>query len=220
MNIVGIDYSVNSPGIVKFTVNDSLEIININYLGFSTSKRTCDLDPANIYHYKDFDNSFEKVYWFRDHCLNFMNLSSADYCAIEDYAFGASGRVFGIAESTFAMKEKLYDNGAHLRTYPPSAIKKFSTGLGNADKNKMLDAFNQSEHAKIFEHLPKNNPKEDLVDAFFVAQMLLTELKLRRGLITLGDLTKKQSEVFSQTSKSNPETILNRKFIQKQLDSI
>ena len=220
MQIIGLDYSVNSPGCVKFLVDDSLEIKEINYLGFTDVKKTAAIDPNNIkwYSKKDFDNSFQKVYWFRDHCLNFMKLNPEDVVGIEGYAFCGVGKVFNIAEATFSIKEKIYDSGAKLRIYEPTAIKKFSTGLGNADKTKMSMAFNKTEHCRIFDRLLEGNPREDLIDAFFVAQMLLKELKLRKGLLNLSSMPEKQIECFNQTSKANPENLLVRKFIQKPID--
>ena len=219
IQIVGADYSMNSPACVKFLVDDALEIVEISYIGFSSVKKTVALDPNHILHYKDFSNQFEKIYWFRDQCIDFIKPTPQDYCAIEDYAFCGVGKVFNIAETTGAFKNAVYNSGASLRAYPPTSIKKFSTGLGNADKTKMSVAFNATEYAKLFGRLLEGNPREDLVDAFFVAQMLLSELKVRKGLLNLSDLSKKQSECFTQTSKSNPETILNRVFIQKPLDT-
>lgn len=215
--IVGMDYSINSPGCVKFLVNEVLEITDISYIGFSSVKKIVALDKNIIYYHKNqFLNQFEKYYWFRDKCLEFMSLTEKSYVGIEDYAFGATGRVFSIAESTFAIKSQIYNSGAVLRTYPPTLIKKFSTGKGNANKRDMFVSFYGTPDTSLLQHLSEGSPQEDLIDAYFVAKMLLNELKVRRGIIPLSSLTPKQIECFNATSKSHPDNILMRDFIQKE----
>jgi hypothetical protein len=41
--------------------------------------------------------------------------------AIEDYAFGASGKVFDIAETIGAIKNQFYTSSIPYKKYPPSA---------------------------------------------------------------------------------------------------
>jgi len=55
---------------------------------------------------------------------------------MEGYAFGATGRVFQIAENTGSLKYQLWKEGLGYDVYPPSMIKKFATGKGNANKEK------------------------------------------------------------------------------------
>jgi Holliday junction resolvasome RuvABC endonuclease subunit len=145
-----------------------------------------------------------------------MKLEKEDVVAIEGYAFCAKGKVFNIAEATYALKEKIYENGNKLRIYEPTTIKKFSTEIGNADKEKMNECFIATNHDYVLEHLPSGSPREDIIDAFYVCKLLQTELKLRKGLIQLKELSEKQIECFNQASKSNPENILVRKFIERR----
>jgi Holliday junction resolvasome RuvABC endonuclease subunit len=217
LKIFGIDYSVNSPAVVRIHIDSDLNETDISYLGFSDVKKTAEIDKNNIIYYnkKQFNNYIEKIYWFRDNILDFMKLDKDDIVGLESYAFCAKGKVFNIAEATFSIKSAIYDSGAKLRTYEPTLIKKFSTGKGTANKEAMLEEFNRSEYKELFGDLPSNNPKEDLVDAFYIAKLLLTELRIRRGLVKLSDLSEKQIEVFNATSKSNPENILVRDFLSK-----
>ena len=61
--------------------------------------------------------------------------------ALEGYAYGAQGRIFHIAENTGVLKYKIYQQSIPLTIFTPSEIKKFATGKGNADKEKMYDSF-------------------------------------------------------------------------------
>ena len=91
---------------------------------------------------------------------------------IEDYSFGSKGRVFHIAENCGILKHKLWKKGFNINVVPPTVIKKFATGKGNADKEKMYEAFTL-KHGQIFATLCGNtkigSPISDLVDAYFLA---------------------------------------------------
>jgi Holliday junction resolvasome RuvABC endonuclease subunit len=143
-----------------------------------------------------------------------MDLKIGDIVAIEGYAFAAMGKVFTIAEATFPIKMSIYNNGNKLRIYEPTAIKKFSVGNGIAGKDLM-----EKEFTKRFGFLDKllgENPKSDIIDAWFCCELLTAEIMLRKGFKTLKDFSDKQIEVFNQTSKANKDNFLVRNFLQKE----
>lgn len=223
MIIAGIDYSKNSPGIVSLFLHDyTLDVVNIDYIGFTTVKKNEKL--AKLVHYKKdtWSDDIAKAQGMAD-CIagyladNTFNNCWPQYVAFEGYAYAAKGKVFDIAEATMVTKLRMYDNGCKIRIYDPNTIKKFASGHGNADKVRMGESFNKFDGMKPEIDLlaDAKSPKEDIVDAFFAAKLLQLELKLRKGLIAVKDLPMKQIEVFNRVTKAYPENILVRPFIHK-----
>lgn len=221
MIIVGIDYSMSSPGLIKAELDENLEIIRMDYQGFCSVAKTAKMDPDHITHFKKehFDNNFDRFAKLSELCMEFINeWGDPDYVAIEDYAMGSSsGMNFTIGEATMLTKIAVYNTGCKFRTYEPTLIKKFATCKGNAKKEQMQEAYAELGETYIdLEHLPINKgPREDLVDAYWIAKLLQTELQLRHGVIELKSLGLKQIEVFNSVSKAKKQNLLVRDFIQK-----
>lgn len=215
MIICGIDYSINSPAVVKANLDNNLDIYKLSYIGFSSVKKTANLD-SNIIHYnnkKQFQNNYEKYIWVRDNIFTYI--ASPDYVAMEGYAFATKGLVFNIAEATMCTKLAIYENSIPIRIYDPNSIKLYATGMGNSKKLEMEVAYeNFSELKPNWSHLPASkNPKEDLIDAFFTLKLLQLELKLRHGIVQLKDLSLEHIKIFNRVTKANPTNILATDFI-------
>jgi hypothetical protein len=100
--------------------------------------------------------------------------------ALEDYAMGARGRVFEIAENTGALKQNLRANGYDFKLYPPTVVKKFATGKGNAKKEQMYDAWMAETEFDIWKEMTPgrtkiSSPVTDIVDAYFILKKLVEE---------------------------------------------
>jgi len=85
--------------------------------------------------------------------------------------------VRSIAENTGLLKNKMWRSKITFKTYPPTVIKKFATGKGNANKEQMYDAFVDESltPTDLKEQLtPKAkkiiNPISDIVDSYFIAK--------------------------------------------------
>ena len=68
-------------------------------------------------------------------------LIGSEQVALEDYAYGAKGRVFHIAENTGILKYKLWQQSIPLDVIQPTRVKKLASGKGNASKQEMFEAF-------------------------------------------------------------------------------
>lgn len=218
MVIFGIDYSITSPACVKAVCDDEFNFTSLDYVGFTDIKKVLMSDRKLLFNKKkDFTFDIQRYIYLSEHIKNFIY--SGDeipmYGAIEGYAMGANGKIFDIAEATGVMKYIIYNNGTNLRIYPPTTVKKFTVGNGLAGKVSMFEEFVKVDEPLLdLSHLEDlSNPKEDLVDAYFIVKFLQTELKLRYGFLQLKDLTLKQIEVFNEVSKSNPINLLSRSFI-------
>lgn len=98
----------------------------------------------------------------------------ADLIVIEDYAMGAKGRVFHIGENAGLLKWKLWQAGLKFTKVSPTLLKKFAAGKGNADKDRMhqafLDRFGVDLKATMTPDSSKvGNPVSDIVDAIFLS---------------------------------------------------
>ena len=88
---------------------------------------------------------------------------------------GATGllgikHVEAIAENGGILKYRLQKRFT-CKTIVPSVVKKLATGKGNADKQKMYEAFTKTQGVdlmKAFDQQTLNNPITDIVDSYFI----------------------------------------------------
>ena len=149
------------------------------------------------------------------------------YVCIENYAFGSFSRAMTIlAEITGVIKQELYIADAYVRLHEPSRIKKFATDNGNATKLEMIHAAvanNFIIDQRLYEQKPRirykkpiidaTGPGTDLADAYWMAEMLVTEVLVRAGHILIADLPENKREIFLSVTKQNPINLLVRPFI-------
>ena len=211
MYIAGIDPSMNGTGVCIFEIDKEFNIINQDYISFTQTKK---LETKNIHHYrnKDFNNQIEKFIFMIDRINDFV--SECEYIAIENYAMGAIGMVFDIAEFVGSLKMGLYNNNKKIRMYSPKTVKKFNTLDGNADKIKCEDVYIKNGDIFKLNFLPEyKSPKLDIIDAYYICNLLYNELKVRHGYSNIKDYHLKQIEVFNSVSKKHSNNILTEEFV-------
>lgn len=103
--------------------------------------------------------------------LHIIELYKVDeyYICIEGISYGSSIRtvsVFDLAGLNYLIRSTIFNKEyKHLYIIPPTGVKKFATGKGNAKKEVVVSMFEQ-----LFSHL--NIPKvDDIADAFFMSRM-------------------------------------------------
>ena len=113
-------------------------------------------------------------------------LIGCEQVAIEGYAYAAqSNRVFQIAENTGLLKYKLFQQGIPVSVVPPTEVKKFATGKGNADKTSVYSFFEAETNVSLRDmfYPMGNGPKEitspisDVADSYFICKYLFTKIK-------------------------------------------
>ena len=183
MKIIGIDYSLTSPAITVFNGNDDWGSggSNITHHCLAKNQRQRqrwserDLKNIEISIYKEWSTDLERYHfladWVINKCITAMN-PVRPKAYIEDYAFAATGRVFHIAENTAILKDTPSKWGIKYELIPPTVIKKYATGKGNANKEKMYDAFTQETHRDLMHEFNTklNNPITDIVDSYYIAK--------------------------------------------------
>lgn len=218
MIISAIDPSINSSGVVKYTLDDDLYIQKKEYLGFTDKKK---FQSKNILPYvkKQFKTDYDQYNWMYSEITKFI--TGTTYVGIEGYAFGSIGKVFQIGEFCGGIKLLCYNLGMKLRIHDPLSIKLFSTGSGKADKQEICQVYSKlpaSEKLDLDESFftQKGSPAEDIVDAYWICNLLWLELKLRKGLIALKDLPEEQIRVMNRVTKAHPTNLLDTEFLSKE----
>ena len=98
---------------------------------------------------------------------------------IEGYAYATVGKshVRSIAENTGLLKNKMWKLRVPFTSFPPTVIKKYATGKGNANKELMYESFVNEllTPLDLKERLtPKAkkviSPISDIVDSYFIAK--------------------------------------------------
>ena len=174
MIIAGIDYSMSSPAICIHQ-GDEWSFSNCSFYYLTNKKKFA--TPKHPFYptiHDNFDTQEERFDNISTWALKTLPDNVNTKVFLEGYAFGAKGVVFQIGENTGILKHKLwktYENP--LQVLQPSAIKKFATGKGNANKEVMYEAFIKETSCNLQGHfLCKigESPMSDIVDSYYIAK--------------------------------------------------
>lgn len=177
MVVAGIDYSLSSPAIC---VHKGLEWDYKNCMFFYFVKREKFLEAEMQFYpnlYPCYNDDLERYEKLSNWSLNIISKQKVEKAYIEGYAFGAVGRVFQIAENAGLLKYMISRvHKIQYEVFAPTVIKKFATGKGNANKEKMYDAFFSEtgvdirDKCGIINH-NQWNPVSDIVDSYYIAKL-------------------------------------------------
>ena len=181
--IAGIDYSLTSPAICVWKEIDddrhfNFDMCDVYYLETTQRLKRAEHEILNLHTeiYPEWETEEQRHDLLSDWA---MSIISGCEVFIEGYAFATSGKshVRSVAENTGLLKHKLYKSKHEYISVPPSVVKKYATGRGNANKEVMYDAFNAElvTPPDLQQRLkPKSkklsNPVTDIVDAYFIAK--------------------------------------------------
>lgn len=184
MIIAGIDYSLCGPAICLYKQSDAKRFCysDCSFFFLTDNKRQSEIRTTNIFGERltDWDSSEQRYETIADWALDIV--MGCSHIAVEGYAYAAtSNRIFQVAENTGLLKYKLYQLGVPVTVIPPTDVKKFATGKGNADKNAMYTAFLHETGANIKALLtPKReecvSPVSDIVDSYYICKRLFSTL--------------------------------------------
>ena len=175
MSILGIDLSLTSPSLCIFDNKGTFDINRCTFYYFTSLKKTItssemfkgELYPEFTYPEERYDNISN---WILDKVVK----HDVECVYIEGYAFNAVGRVFQIAENTGVLKYRLWSKGLNCITVPPTVIKKFATGKGNANKEAMETSFISETGINLKSILQLTdkqwNPSSDIIDSYYVCK--------------------------------------------------
>ena len=183
--IAGIDYSLTSPAICVWNSTDdglfNFDGCDVYYLETPQRWRSTVATTHGVVNLKPKVYPEWKTEQERHDLLSDWALTCLQGCEvfIEGYAFATSGtsHVRSIAENTGLLKHKLYKQKVPIRPVPPTVIKKYATGKGNANKELMYEAFTAElltpsdlQTRLTPKSKKKRSPVSDIVDAYFIAK--------------------------------------------------
>ena len=191
MIYVGIDYSINSPGIV-------VEPTDNYYLFFSVQKKDnkcCrKLDMLNDVQIMVIEKEGMTDFEFVDKQTDIIirNIEEIqklykdnELCiGIEDYIYySQQSSLIDIVQATTVLKYKIIKKWGEgvLNKYSPTHVKKTFAGNGRASKTDMLFAYNRLKKTNPFAQWchklsSEHKPEEDMIDSFAVLYTLKSEL--------------------------------------------
>ena len=175
MAVIGIDYSLSSPAIcVSEDEECTFDKCKFFYL---TNKNKYDTTIANKFHgelHKPWNTPEERYHNISSWAMKIINEYEPFHITIEDYAFGAKGRVFHIGENMGILRYRIYRGKYNYAVISPSEVKKFATGKGNAKKELMYEKFYE-EHKynmiKDFNQTTLDNPVTDIIDSYYICKV-------------------------------------------------
>lgn len=180
MIIAGLDYSYTSPAVCIFNCSGDYKIYGIRAKKKqeSSNKNLILLDYPE-YKAGDQMDRFDKLSTL---FIDVIIAQGVQKVFLEGYAYAGAGNTFDIGEATGIMKYKLKLLGIEVEIIPPTVVKKFATGKGNANKLSMLEFFCQQNDHKIkiqdieekdfTTNIPK--PLDDIVDAYWLCRYGIT----------------------------------------------
>lgn len=152
MYYCGIDLSFNSSGLI--VINDDLEIIKSKIISSDPSEdidiRIWDISTEILKHLEPFKSSLQ------------INMEGLSFFILK------SQRGIQLAGLHFVVRHNLIRNNFSYMVTPPTKLKKFITGKGNAKKNIMIK--------EIYKKWGVDFDSDDLADAYGLARMIF-ELK-------------------------------------------
>lgn len=189
MILAGIDYSITCPAIcIHSTESGPLSYNTVEWyfnqdgLTQKEKKRRQTLILPRIHwDFREPTTTDESRYeLLAKGFLITLLVHSVELVVLEGYAMGAKGKVFNIAEATGVLKHLIHSHGIQIYTIPPKQNKKIFTGNGNANKDLMVQTFNQMNGMDISVEFgyPKGltaSPISDMIDSYALIYSYLKE---------------------------------------------
>ena len=172
--VLGIDYSVTCPALCLTDGKTHRWWVNYKLSGKPYQEL-----PNIIWSPSTTEGEIPRFVELANWVLAVVTATQPTLIVLEDYAFGAMGRLTQLSENAGTLKVKLYEQYGRipLHVVAPTTMKKFATGRGIATKDDIWAAFIQREpHAESWAKLchPKamriGSPVADIADAYFLAQ--------------------------------------------------
>lgn len=120
MKVLGIDLSLTMTGLAAITVE-----------GFWREATTGTIDPGKRKAHERLDFILEKVRWAA---------LGTDLIVMEGVSYGSFDKEKALAGAWWIVKHALHESGHRVATIPPSTLKQYATGKGNALKREVMAA--------------------------------------------------------------------------------
>src|ERR1017187_6853718 len=172
--IIGIDYSLTCPCLC---ISNSPNFCDAKFYYLTSVKKNVGVFLSRItgclhQEFESQEERYDNIYgFFMDKIPNRIS-DVPPKIFIEDYSFGSKGRVFNLAENMGLLKHYLWSEHLKFDLVPPTVLKKFATGKGNAKKEDMYEKFvketGNALQEKLFPGRKLGNPVTDIVDSYYL----------------------------------------------------
>lgn len=173
MVVAGIDYSMTSPSICIHKGSDwGLENCTF-YFRTDKVKLAKDFGQFKGHLIEPWVQYEERFLNSAEWAEKLLREHEPSRITLEGYAMGAKGMVFHIGENTGILKQKMWLLKIPFIVPAPSAVKKFATGKGNANKEKMEDAFVAETGFDVRSAIGQTSgftPSSDIIDSYYMAK--------------------------------------------------
>ena len=174
--IAGIDYSMTSPAVCIHT-GDEWSVNNCTFYYLTTkNKYLTHTDKVRGSLYEEFETQQQRFNNLSNWALGIINAHGAKKVGLEGYSYGSTGsRLFEIGENTGLLKHKMWTDGIDFEVYAPTSVKKFACGKGNANKEKIWEAFLEETQLNLFNLIGQQvgkdwNPVSDMFDSYYMCK--------------------------------------------------
>lgn len=153
--IIGIDQSITSTGVC--IIGKDFDY-GPKFVRITSEKNSTDpMDP------------YVRVKSICNALADIIDFHSCEDVAIEGLAYSASGDATRLlAGLQFCIMSMLIDKGCSVIIVPPTELKKFASGKGNANKDVMVDSLPDDIKMELLS-IKKSDGRYDLTDAYFLA---------------------------------------------------
>lgn len=234
---VGLDLSLNHTGLTALDVKTG----KVCYYAYITDRQKFALAKHNgVCFTKRFNvntNNPETKSILRSRLVKTWLLGHLDamkklhlpvfHAAIEGYSYGSNSKsAYQIGGLIEGIKSLLYNRKIYIRIYSPRTIQSWANvNIADHKREMIVSAIKAGYKAVDDSHLLEvkqtakgeqriDCPASDLSDAFWLAQMLRTELLLRSGDMDIkNDLTDKQRRLLLSTTPTRKVNYLDFDFI-------
>lgn len=183
MSFVGVDYSLSSPAYCISSSDDPTPD-DCTFIVYADKKAHLKISHPQIKVIKKNEDLKEMARYIAnsDMLFDFLHRDFIEGVFMEGYSFGStSSSMMQIAENAGVFKHRLHQFEVPVTVFPPTTIKKFATGKGNATKHMMYDAWLKHDGwdlISIFKAVsPNTNPLSDLVDSYFILRKGISDLR-------------------------------------------
>lgn len=188
MIIAGIDFSITCPAICTYdTAKGFFHFSTCNFffnqqnVTLKEQVRRNEQNISNIFSSPRYLTASDEMryYYLIDWALSILLESHVETVILEDYALGAKGKVFNIAEATGLLKHYLFLNNISIKKITPCQNKKLFSAKGNANKELMIQSFKQKTGINIttvysMKDGYTGSPISDLVDSYSLLDSYLS----------------------------------------------
>lgn len=171
---MGIDLSITCPAITVHCGAD-WDWKNCKFYYYTSNKKSIFASSQfKGQYYANWQIDMERYENISEYILRIAVEYTPTLINLEGYSFGSKGQVYNIGENAGILKWKLTHNKYKYLITPPTVIKKFATGKGNANKSSMYNSFVVDTQINLCDTLsvksPDKSPCSDIVDSYFICK--------------------------------------------------